>query len=122
MAGGVGRRQALVQHIRFPGRGGRMRRRELRIGGSVMENGDMGRVTTEATIYNLGDLIEVSRGKMTPDQLRKVTVTDALVDTGATTLGLPGALIRQLGLTKQYEKRAVTAAGIQTISVYEAVR
>jgi predicted aspartyl protease len=87
-----------------------------------MENTDMGRVLTEATIYNLHDLVEAKFGKMPPEQIRKVVVTDALVDTGATTLALPKSLLDQLGLTKQYEKRARTAAGVQTISVYESAR
>jgi predicted aspartyl protease len=87
-----------------------------------MGNTDMGRVLTDATIYNLGDLIEAARGNRHPDEVRKVTITDAFVDTGATTLALPKRLIDQLGLTKQYEKRAMTAGGIQTMNVYEAAR
>lgn len=47
---------------------------------------------------------------------------DALVDTGATTLALPKPLLEQLGLTKQYEKRAMMAGGVQTMNVYEAAR
>lgn len=82
----------------------------------------MGRVLTEATIYNLGDLIEVERGKLAPDQVRKVTVTDALVDTGATTLSMPRLLLEQIGLTKRYEKRAMTAGGERTMSVYGTAR
>lgn len=83
---------------------------------------EMGRVLTEATIYNVHDLVEAKFGKLPTDQVRKVTVTDALVDTGATTLALPKQLLEQLGLTKQYEKRAMTAAGVQTINVYESAR
>jgi predicted aspartyl protease len=83
---------------------------------------DMGRVTTEATIYNVHDLVEAKFGKLPADQVRKVVVTDARVDTGVTTLALPKRLIDQLGLTKQYEKRATTAGGLQTMSVYESAR
>lgn len=86
------------------------------------ENGDMGRVTVEATIYNVGDLFEASRGKLPADQVRKVIVPDALIDTGATTLCLPKRLLDQLGLTKQYEKRGTTAAGLRTFNVYESAR
>jgi clan AA aspartic protease len=82
----------------------------------------MGRVLAEATIYNLGDLFEVNRGKLAPDQVRKITVTDALVETGATTLSMPKSLLDRLGLTKRYEKRGITAGGERTLSVYEAVR
>jgi len=42
----------------------------------------MGRVLTEATIENLQDLWDVRRGLVTPGQARRITVLDALVDTG----------------------------------------
>lgn len=87
-----------------------------------MGNTDMGRVVTEATIFNLHDLVEAKLGKLPTDQIRKVNVSDALVDSGATSLGLPKQFIDQLGLTKQYEKRAITAGGVRMISVYESVR
>ena len=64
----------------------------------------------------------MKRGKLTSDQVRRIVVQDALVDTGATTLALPPSMIRQLGLTKQYEKRIVTASGRTTTAVYETVR
>ena len=87
-----------------------------------METTEMGRVTAEATIYNMGDLFEVSRGKLLPDQVRKVVVKNALVDTGATSMALTPSLIEQLGLMKRYERRALTAAGSIMINVYDAVR
>jgi len=83
---------------------------------------DMGRVLTEATIYNLGDLFEVSRGRLTADQVRKVTIPNALVDTGATTLALPPSLVAQLGLVKQGEKRTIAAGGPAMVGLYDAVR
>ena len=82
----------------------------------------MGRVVTEAIVRNLGDLFEVSRGKLTSEQVRTVSIPEALVDSGATSLALPKQLIEQLGLLKQYEKRATTAAGMQTVNVYDAVQ
>ncbi len=87
-----------------------------------MRVNEMGRVVTEATIYNVHDLVEAKLGKLPDDQVRKLTVVDALVDSGATTLELPRRLIEQLGLTKQYEKRALTAGGVRNINVYESVR
>lgn len=87
-----------------------------------MENTDMGRVLTEATIYNAHDFADAKLGKLTDEQVRKVVVSDALVDTGATTLAMPKSLIDQIGLTKQYEKRAMTAAGLSTIGVYGTAR
>jgi len=87
-----------------------------------METETMGRVLTEATIENLGDLIEASRGTRPIDQVRRVTVPDALVDTGASALALPTRMIRHLGLTKRYEKTATSVKGTVKIPVYEAVR
>lgn len=46
----------------------------------------------------------------------------ALVDAGATSLGLPPSLLQKLGLRKRYEKRGTTASGVRTVSVYEALR
>jgi clan AA aspartic protease len=51
-----------------------------------------------------------------------VHLSDALVDTGATTLALPSHLITQLGLAKSHEKAATTSQGRATVSLYEAVR
>jgi len=59
----------------------------------------MGRVTTEALIENFGDVFLVERGLLAPDQVRSISITDALVDTGCTMLGMPKKLIDQLGLT-----------------------
>ena len=83
---------------------------------------DVGRVLTTATIENLGDLVEVERGSRENEQVRRVTVRDALVDTGATTLALPTTLINGLGLKKVYEKQARSSRGVGPVSVYEAVR
>lgn len=83
----------------------------------------MGRVLTEATIENLEDLWAVRQGHLPPDQARRITVTDALVDTGATLLSLPTRLIRQLGLTEQYRKQALDSRGnVGAAKVYGTVR
>jgi predicted aspartyl protease len=87
-----------------------------------METEVMGRVVTEATIENLQDLWDAKRGMIPADQIRRITVSDALVDTGASGLALPTRLLRQLGLTKRYEKDATASTGTTKISVYEAVR
>jgi len=86
------------------------------------EHEKMGRVTTAATIENLGDLFDVSKGRLTDDQVRRVTVEQALVDTGASTLSLPSSLIKQLGLTKVSTRRITTATGQSHADRYSAVR
>jgi predicted aspartyl protease len=82
----------------------------------------MGRVLTEATIENLKDLWAVEQGLRQPDEVRRVTVSDALVDTGATLLSLPTRLIRQLGLAERSRKRVTSSAGVTEAGMYDAVR
>ncbi len=87
-----------------------------------METETMGRVTTEATVESLRDLWDAERGLLPADQVRRITVTDALVDTGATMLSMPTRLIRQLGLKEQYRRRIRSSIGISEVAVYDVVR
>lgn len=87
-----------------------------------METLPMGRVLTEATIENLDDLFQTQHGQLTDQQVRRITVSDALVDTEATLLSLPKRLIRQLGLTKRYTKRVTSTTGGGEVDVYGTVR
>jgi predicted aspartyl protease len=82
----------------------------------------MGRVFTEATIENLQDLWDARRGVLPADRVRRITVNDALVDIGATTLALPTRFLQQLGLVKRYEKRSTSSRGTGLVSVYDAAR
>ena len=82
----------------------------------------MGRVLTEATFENLKDLWACESGNITPDKARKLIVTDALVDTGATLISLPTRYVQQLGLTKTGTKRVTSSVGPTVASIYEAVR
>jgi predicted aspartyl protease len=63
----------------------------------------------------------VRLGVMDPEDVRRLTVEDALVDTGATGLCLSIPLIEQLGLTPLRETRAQTANGIVTRTIYSEV-
>jgi predicted aspartyl protease len=87
-----------------------------------METETMGRVLTEATIENVGDLWNVKTGMRAADQVRRVTVSDALVDTGATMLSMPTRLIHELGLTEQYRKKVRSSVGLAEAAVFDAVR
>ncbi len=82
----------------------------------------MGRVLTEVTVESLKDLWDAQRGMIPAAQVRRITVPDALVDTGATTLALPTRYIAQLGLTKTSDKRATSSTGTNQVNIYEAVR
>lgn len=84
-----------------------------------METATMGRVLVEAKIENLNDLWEVERGLRAADQVRTVTVPNALVDSGATTLSLPPSLIQTLGLKKVGQKHIRSATGTGVMGIYE---
>ena len=80
------------------------------------------RHTTEIELANLEDVALANRGVITPEEVRRLTVKDALVDTGATRLCLPEPIIEQLGLTPFGNTRARTAAGIVDRIIYSEVR
>lgn len=87
-----------------------------------METATMGRVLTEATIESLEDLYSAKRGLLAANDVRRIVVSDALVDTGATLLSMPSRLIQQLGLRPQVKKRVTSSAGVVEATMYEAVR
>lgn len=82
----------------------------------------MGRVTVEIEVENMGDLWDAQKGRIPEEQVRRVTVPDALVDTGATTLALPRKLVEELGLERVRERSVVSCQGKGTISVCSIVR
>jgi predicted aspartyl protease len=81
----------------------------------------MGRVTTAAIIENLQDRWEMKRGLRLPDQVRRIEVTDALVDTGTMALSVPTQLIQQLGLNSTGTRDTLTAGGPRTTGRYDPV-
>ena len=82
----------------------------------------MGRVTVVAKIESLRDLYDVGSDRLALDQVRTVEVKQALVDTGASGLSLPGTLIDQLGLQPTRSRQVRTAAGPVTVQGFDAVR
>src|SRR5687767_5595163 len=93
-----------------------------RKGALIVETQEMGRVTTEAILENIGDLWEADQAKIPATDVRRVTVADALVDTGATLLSLPTRYIQQLGLTKTGQRRVTSSTGRNIADMYSAVR
>jgi predicted aspartyl protease len=87
-----------------------------------METQTMGSVHVAAKIESLEDLFKVHRGLLPDEQVRRIEVTDALVDTGATLLSMPTRLIAQLGLVPVRKRQARTCAGTVTLQVYGTVR
>jgi clan AA aspartic protease len=82
----------------------------------------MGKVIVTAKLENLNDLFNVKQGLIPPENARSVEITDALVDTGASTLSLPKRLVSQLGLDPLRTRQARTSAGLVTLQLYGTVR
>ena len=87
-----------------------------------MEIETMGKVLVAAKIESLEDLFRVERGELVDDEVRRVEVVDALVDTGATILAMPKRLIQQLGLRLVRTRPARTAAGSIMVQIFGTVR
>lgn len=83
---------------------------------------EMGRVLTPATIENYVDLWAAKQGIISDDDIRRIEVQEALVDSDATLLSLPKSLIQELGLEKTAEKRVTSSIGIGEANLYSAVR
>ncbi|MDE0085227.1 MAG: retroviral-like aspartic protease family protein [Candidatus Poribacteria bacterium] len=77
--------------------------------------------TTRIELANLDDIALVRADIMNPEDVRRLTVENALVDTGATGLCLPISLIERLGLTPLRKIQAETANGIVTRTIYSEV-
>jgi predicted aspartyl protease len=82
----------------------------------------MGRTVVTAKLENLDDLFSVQKGQLPDEKVRRVDVSDALVDTGATRLLVPKRLIDQLGLFSYRTRDTRTIAGPASLPMYRAVR
>jgi clan AA aspartic protease len=82
----------------------------------------MGKVLVEATIENVGDLIDVERGQKSLAEVRSVIVPDALVDTGAWGVSMPRSLLKKLGLKQLRVRNVMTAAGKRKVRVFGTAR
>src|ERR1019366_2025883 len=82
----------------------------------------MGKVLVTAKIENLFDIENRERGSLPADQVRTIEVTDALVDTGASSLLLPKRFIAQLGLRHLRTRQARGIGGEVPMPLYSVVR
>jgi predicted aspartyl protease len=87
-----------------------------------METDTMGKVVVGAKIEHLHDLFEVQKGQRAPEAVRKIEVSDALVDTGATGLGVPKRLLAGMDLLPLRDRQARTSSGVATFKIFGAVR
>ncbi|MDE0637600.1 MAG: aspartyl protease family protein [Candidatus Poribacteria bacterium] len=78
--------------------------------------------TTRIELENLKDLHAVELGVLESEDVRRLTIEDALVDTGATGLCLPNSLIQQLGLTPIRSIRVQTANGTAERTIFSEVK
>lgn len=78
--------------------------------------------TAKIELANNDELVAVKFGVLAPENVRRITVEDALVDTGATRLGLPPPLIEQLGLTPFRSERVRTVNGLTDLWIYSPVQ
>jgi clan AA aspartic protease len=70
----------------------------------------MGRFKVEVELANNNDVALATLGHLDPAKIRRVTI-QAVVDSGATRLVLPGAVAKQLGLTATEKVRVRYADG-----------
>ncbi len=78
--------------------------------------------TTSIELANLTKLILADSDVIKSEEVKRVTVDDAIVDTGATRLSLPKSLIEQLGLTVVGSRKSRTTNGIVDRNIYSAVQ
>ncbi|MFN0148370.1 MAG: retroviral-like aspartic protease family protein [Dehalococcoidia bacterium] len=80
---------------------------------------EVGQVIVEATLTNEFDVALADRGLASAEDIRSVTVSDMLVDTGATSLALPLEFIRRLGLRHFRDVEVRTANGDAVVGLYK---
>jgi predicted aspartyl protease len=74
----------------------------------------VGQVFAQITIRNRDDAALARTGHIGPGDVRSITLDEVLVDTGATHLALPAAMIERLGLEQIREVLPSTATGTVT--------
>jgi len=89
---------------------------------AILEVEPVGRVVTSIRVENLEDLWAQRNGTLSGEQVRRIDVVDALVDTGSTMLALPLRHIEQLGLKKARDRNVITTAGVRNATIFDAVR
>jgi predicted aspartyl protease len=87
-----------------------------------METPTMGKVLVTAKIENLADLFDAEKGVLSDDQVRRIEVRDAIIDTGATTLLLPKRIVAALGLKPLRTRHTRGLGGDFMLPMYGTVR
>jgi predicted aspartyl protease len=87
-----------------------------------MENATLGKVLVSAKIESLDDHMDARKNRLNESEVRRVEVTDALVDSGAFGLLMPMRMINHLGLEPVRTQMSRTINGSIPITTYRAVR
>lgn len=87
-----------------------------------METNTMGIVLVTALIENYDGVKSAEKGQIPEAEVRRLEVSDARVDTGATYVSMPLRLINQLGLKRIKTVHARTAAGSVAFGIFEPVK
>lgn len=85
------------------------------------EKNQVGQVHVSITVTNHIDQILAERNFIPAEEVRALTLDNVLVDTGATLLCLPTAMIEQLGVPMDREITVNTAAGQRRGRVFKEV-
>ena len=83
------------------------------------EESGVGSVFTDIAVANKSDLVLAAAGTIDESAVRRASVPDVLVDTGATTLCLPRSTIVALGLPLKRRIVVRTASGEVETELYE---
>ena len=86
-----------------------------------LQGQQMGQVVVTITVANWIDQVLAQRGFIDAAEVQSCLLDDVLVDTGATMLGLPTTVIKQLGLVEGGTANVETAAGVQEGQIFRGV-
>jgi hypothetical protein len=75
-----------------------------------------------AKIENNYDLENLARGLVSDEEVRRIEVEDARIDTGATNLAMPKYMIDQLGFRQLRTSLVKTVAGTVSFGIYGPAR
>ena len=84
----------------------------------IFEKNQVGQVTATIVVTNHIDQILAERGFIETDAVRSIQLENVLVDTGATLLSLPTAIIETLGLPVSSETSVKTSAGSVSARIF----
>jgi len=86
-----------------------------------LQGKQMGQVIATLSVTNRIDQVLAQRGFIPAEEVRFCILDDVIVDTGATLLCLPAAIISQLGLVQGGEASTETTAGVKQGRIFRDV-